>query len=194
MTGCPKCRGRALSPVILDENLPAKGCKACGGVLLDLLAYRLWADRKGVDSVESGATSATGVATNAMSSAASAQEVADTTQAIPCPNCTAVMTKFRVVASAGNKLDYCPQCDEVWLDSGEWQQLEDLGLRRSLGSVFTEPWQRHVRAEISEKMHESRLREWFGADYDRVADFRAWAQAHPSYEKILAWLRDRGGA
>ena len=101
------------------------------------------------------------------------------------------MTKFRVNASAENKLDFCAHCDEVWLDSGEWQQLEDLGLRRSLGSIFTDPWQQHIRAEASGRAHESWLREQFGEDFERIARFRSWVREHPQREKILAWLTDR---
>ena len=177
MTSCPKCRGRALSPTWLAEGLSAKGCQACGGTLVDLLAYRAWAHQKGVDTVSAG--SASGVA------------IDDTKQAIPCPNCDAVMTKFRLAASADNKVDFCSNCDEVWLDGGEWQQLEDLGLRQNLGSVFTEPWQRHVRAGIADQAHESLLRERFGGDFGRIAEFRAWVVQHPEYERIMAWLRDR---
>lgn len=165
---------------MLADGLSAKGCAACGGALIDLLAYRAWADQKGIDAVTANTTGGA--------------DVEDTKHAISCPNCSAVMTKFRLDASADNKLDFCAQCDEVWLDSGEWQQLENLGLRKSLGAVFTEPWQHHIRAEILQHAHESWLREQFGDDFDRVADFRAWVQEHPQYEKILAWLRNRSSA
>lgn len=178
MASCPKCKNRSLSPTLLADGLPAKACKACGGTLVDLLAYRAWAEQSGIDA--------------ANSSGRSEAEVDDTSQAISCPHCGAVMTKFRLSASAANRLDFCSNCDEAWLDRGEWKQLEDMGLRRSLGSVFTEPWQRHVREEIAEHSRESALRQRFGADFERISEFRSWAQGHPRYEFILAWLRDRG--
>lgn len=178
MANCPKCSGRKLSPTLLADGLSSKVCASCGGVLVDLLAYRAWADQAGLDSAGAGTPGAV--------------EIDDTRQAISCPNCSAIMTKFRLAATADNKLDFCGNCDEVWLDGGEWQQLDDLGLRESLGSVFTEPWQRRVGAEIAEQSRESVLRRRFGEDFERIAEIRAWIQAHPQYDHILPWLGDRG--
>lgn len=180
MARCPKC-SRPFSPTLLAEGLSAKGCKSCGGALVDLLAYRAWAERAGIDA-------------STDTKSGSAVAVDDTSQAISCPNCSAVMIKYRLSASADNKLDFCANCDEVWLDAGEWNQLADLGLRRTLGAVFTAPWQRHLREEIAERSRESLLRERFGGDFERISEIRAWIQGHPQCEYILAWLRDRGDA
>lgn len=176
MATCPKC-SRTFSPTLLAEGLSAKGCKTCGGALVDLLAYRAWAERAGIEAARRNDT---------------ATVIDDTSQAIACPNCSAIMTKYRLSAAADNKLDFCANCDEVWLDGGEWSQLEDLGLRRKLGAVFTEPWQKRLREEMAEDSRESVLRERFGEDYERIAEIRAWIRAHPQYEYILAWLGDRG--
>ena len=178
MASCPRCRGRSLSPTLLAEGLPAKGCKSCGGVLLDLLSYRAWADQAGIDAA-------------ARNESRSSVQSDDTSHAISCPNCSAVMTKVRVSASMDNKLDFCANCDEVWLDGGEWKQLQDLGLRKSLGAVFTEPWQRRVRKEIAEHKREELLRRRFGEDFARLAEIRKLVQEHPQYEHILAWFGDR---
>ena len=180
MATCPKC-SRTFSPTLLAEGLSAKGCKSCGGALVDLLAYRAWADRAGIEA-------------DTQNEGAAAVEIDDTRQAISCPNCSAVMTKYRLSASADNKLDFCANCDEVWLDGGEWNQLQNLGLRRTLGAVFTEPWQRRLRREMAEDSRESVLRRRFGADFERISEFREWVQEHPQYERILAWLRDRSDA
>lgn len=179
MADCPRCRGRALAPTLLAAGLSAKGCSNCGGALVDLLAYRAWAEHAGAGEPGSGANTSI--------------EIDDTGAAISCPNCSAIMTKFRPAASAANKLDFCSNCDEVWLDAGEWKQLEDLGLREKLGTVFTEPWQRHVREELAELSREAVLRRRFGSDFERIADVRKWVLNHPQREYILAWLADRRG-
>ena len=174
MTACPKCEEAELSPTLLAAGLSARACGSCEGALVDLLAYRAWSDQAGIDGAQ----------------ASDSVEIDDTRQAISCPNCSAVMTKFRLAAAADNRLDFCAHCDAAWLDGGEWQQLENLGLRRQLGSVFTQPWQRRIREEISGQSREEVLRQRFGQDYDRIAEIRDWVQRHPQYEYILAWLGD----
>lgn len=176
MASCPKCNYQTLSPTLLAEGLSAKACGSCSGALVDLLAYRAWADRAGIDITDD--------------SHLRTVETDDTSEAILCPNCSAIMTKFRFSAETENRLDFCANCDAVWLDAGEWNQLQDLGLRERLGSVFTEPWQRHVREEIAEDKREALLRRRFGEDFARLSEMREWVQAHPKYESIMAWLRD----
>ena len=38
------------------------------------------------------------------------------------------MSKYRINADKTNRLDYCPHCEEIWLDDGEWQLVEGLVL------------------------------------------------------------------
>lgn len=177
MSDCPKCSKRALTPTLLAPGLSAKGCHSCSGVLVDLLSYRAWADQKGIDSVEDVS--------------ATVREIEDTENAISCPNCSSVMIKYRLSKSADNMLDFCERCDVTWLDGGEWGQLSDVGLQHSLGTVFTEPWQRKVRSELSQQIRESVLRERFGQDYERLKEFRDWLHSHPKFESILAWIGNR---
>jgi Zn-finger nucleic acid-binding protein len=178
MASCPKCQTPTLMPTMLSGGLSVKGCSRCGGVLVDLLAYRAWADQRGIDV--------------AGAPRPSAGLVDDTSRAIACPNCAAVMIKYRIASEAGNKLDYCANCDEVWLDGGEWQQLEDLGLQLNLGTLLTEPWQRRVRHEAAARTRDARLREQLGADFARIAEFREWLNRHPQRARIAAWLADPG--
>ncbi|MEM9056547.1 MAG: hypothetical protein AAGD86_03670 [Pseudomonadota bacterium] len=102
------------------------------------------------------------------------------------------MTKFRVSPEAENRLDYCGMCDAAWLDGGEWNQLEDMGLRANLGSVFSEPWQRRLREADVSRLNESTLRERFGADYDRIVNFKRWLQGRPDRQEILGWIAAPG--
>ena len=180
MANCPKCPNRSLSPTLLAPGLSAKGCQSCRGTLVDLLAYRAWAEQSGIDAAEV--------------SSASSIKIEDTSQAIACPHCGSVMIKYRVSASAKNRLDFCARCDKAWLDGGEWTQLHDLGIRENLGSVFTEPWQRRVHSDLAEQSKEAMLRQKLGEEFGRLAELRAWLQNHPDREYILAWLASRGAA
>jgi len=180
MSACPKCSVRKLVPTLLAPGLPSKSCHSCGGVLVDLLSYRAWADQRGIDSVEN--------------KSAAAREIEDTENAVACPNCSSVMVKYRMSKTTNNRLDFCEKCDVTWLDGGEWDQLSDVGLQHSLGTVFTQPWQRKIRQELAEQLREEVLRQRFGEDYERIKEFRSWVQDHPKYELILAWLGNRENA
>ncbi len=178
MASCPKCPTKVLSPTLLAAGLSAKGCRSCHGVLLDLLSYRAWSDLSGIDTVDSN-------------DKGSEVEVDDTRQAIVCPNCGALMTKYKISSEIDNKLDYCANCDEAWLDGSEWAQLADMGLRMNLGTIFTEPWQRRVRTDSAESNQEALRQEKYGEDYEKIIQFRDWLSAHPHREAILAILAHR---
>ena len=174
MATCPKCDDRLLLPTVLTAGLSARGCHSCSGALLDLVGYRAWADQRGIDaaSTEGGRD----------------VSIDDTTKAVLCPNCTRIMTKFRVAPDAENRIDHCGACDAAWLDGGEWTQLENMGLRENLGSVFSEPWQRRLREADTWRMNDETLRERFGEDYDRIVDFKYWLQGRPDRQEILGWI------
>ena len=113
----------------------------------------------------------------------------DSTGAKKCPKCRSLMSKYRVTADKANRLDYCPHCEEIWLDEGEWQLVEGLVLAGDFTKVFTQAWQYAVRSGITTAMEEQRLREMLGGDYERVAQFAEWLQAQPAKQEILEFVR-----
>ncbi len=117
----------------------------------------------------------------------------DSIGAKKCPKCRSLMSKYRVTADKTNRLDYCPHCEEIWLDEGEWQLVEGLVLAGDFTKVFTQAWQYAVRAGLSSAMEEQRLRELLGNDYERVVQFASWLQAQPAKNEILARLLRRPG-
>ncbi len=72
------------------------------------------------------------------------------------------MSKYRINADKTNRLDYCPHCEEIWLDDGEWQLVEGLVLAGDFTKVFTQAWQYAVRSGVTSAMEEQRLREIAG--------------------------------
>jgi Zn-finger nucleic acid-binding protein len=115
----------------------------------------------------------------------------DSIGAKKCPKCRSVMSKYRINAEKTNRLDYCPHCEEIWLDEGEWQLVEGLVLAGEFTRVFTQAWQYAVRSTVTGVMEEQRLRESLGGDYDRVVQFAEWLQAQPAKQEILARLTRR---
>ncbi len=176
MANCPQCENSPLVHTLLAEDLAGYSCGKCLGTLVSLVAYRAWRER-----AARGALSDTGPA-------AMDTEPPDSIGAKKCPKCRSVMSKYRISSDKPNRLDYCPHCEEVWLDDGEWQLVESLVNAGELTRVFTQAWQYSIRTGVSQAMEEQRLRELLGNDYARVGEFAAWLQSQPAKAEILARL------
>jgi Zn-finger nucleic acid-binding protein len=179
MALCPQCDDSVLVHTMLTENLAAYSCGKCFGTLVSLVAYRAWRDH-----------AAHGALANSVP-AVMDTDPPDSTGAKKCPKCRSLMSKYRISSEKTNRLDYCPHCEEVWLDEGEWQLVEGLVNAGELTRVFTQAWQYAVRAGLSQAMEEQRLRELLGADYERVAEFAEWLQKQDAKQEILARLAQR---
>jgi Zn-finger nucleic acid-binding protein len=179
MALCPQCDASVLVHTMLTENLAAYSCGKCLGTLVSLVAYRAWRDHAARGEIAQTGTAAMDV------------DPPDSIGAKKCPKCRSLMSKYRISSEKTNRLDYCPHCEEIWLDDGEWQLVESLVNTGELTRVFTQAWQYAVRAGISSAMEEERLRELLGADYTRVADFAEWLQSQPARQEILARISRR---
>jgi len=177
MALCPQCDHSVLVHTLLTDNLAGYSCGKCLGTLVSLVAYRAWREHGA-----RGPIAATPAATPDF-------EAADSTGAKKCPKCRSLMSKYRISAAKTNRLDYCPHCEEIWLDDGEWQLVEGLVMAGEFTRVFTQTWQYAVRANITGAMEQQRLRDLLGADYERVAQFAAWLEAQPAKQEILALFR-----
>lgn len=179
MAQCPQCADSTLVHAMLEPNLAAYSCGKCLGTLVSLAAYRAWRESTGRERLP------------VVPAAVPDTDAADSIAAKKCPKCRSLMSKYRISAEKTNRLDYCPHCDEVWLDDGEWRLVEGLALSGDFARVFTQAWQNTVRGEITEAMEAERLRGLLGADYARVEELRDWIQAHPRRLEILARLSRR---
>ena len=118
--------------------------------------------------------------------------VAETSGAITCPKCARFMSKFRIGAGVGNRLDLCSHCGEFWLDAGEWALLGALELRGRLPAIFSQPWQLGLREREAAEARQQRLLDTLGAeDLARVQDFARWLKSHPQRALIRRQL-DQG--
>lgn len=179
MAQCPQCVASPLVHTMLAENLAALGCGKCFGTLLSLVTYRAWREHR----VHEGLP--------AMPAAVPDVDAPDSMAAKACPKCRSLMSKYRITAEKTNRLDYCPHCEEIWLDDGEWQLVEGLVASGEFARVFTQAWQHAVRGEVTSAMEERRLRELLGHDYERVTSFGEWLGHQPARLEILARLSRR---
>ncbi len=159
---------------MLNDNLAAYSCGNCLGTLVSLVAYRAWRERAARDSLR------------AMPTAEPDVTPSDSIGAKKCPKCRSVMLKYRITSGKSNRLDYCPHCEEIWLDDGEWELVESLVTAGDFAKVFTQAWQYAVRAGVTSAMEEQRLREMLGGDFERVAEFARWLETQPAKAEILA--------
>jgi len=176
MAQCPQCEHSVLVHTLLTENLAGYSCGKCLGTLVSLVAYRVWREGPARGTLRS------------MPAAVSDADAADSTGAKKCPKCRSLMSKYRINAEKANRLDYCPHCEEIWLDDGEWELVEGLVASGEFAKVFTQAWQHAVRTGVTDAMQEQRLRELLGADYDRVNEFADWLRDQPARQEILARL------
>jgi len=163
-----------LTPTKIDTGLPARECRACGGILIDLLSYRAWAEHYtpiGIHSKDE------------------LIEAEDTSKALTCPKCSKLMLKFRVSGNTKNKIDVCSNCDEAWLDHGEWELLGALSLQDKLTKIFTDPWQMNIRKSESEAAYLKRFQEALGeADFKRLSETKEWIDEHSKKADLIRFL------
>lgn len=173
---CPVCTTTELRPTMIEDLLPSMGCERCKGALVALLYYRHWAEHHKPAPETAAPTTISEVP-------------ADSTNALRCPKCERIMTKYRLSGTIANRLDVCNLCDEAWLDGGEWELLEQLQLSDKLPAVFTDSWQRKLRKEGSERMRQDILRRTVGdSDAGKVESIRSWLNEHPLKSTILTYL------
>jgi Zn-finger nucleic acid-binding protein len=163
---------------MLTEGLAGYSCGKCLGTLVSLVAYRAWRERTGGHETPPAPAIADAVP-------------ADSVGAKKCPKCRSLMSKYRISSEKANRLDYCPNCEEIWLDDGEWQLVESLVVSGEFTKVFTQAWQYAVRAGVTDAMAEQRLRELLGPDYERFTEFARWLDAQPAKQEIVAQLARR---
>jgi len=179
MAQCPQCVDSPLVHAMLTEDLAGYSCGKCLGTLVSLVSYRAWRDRVGPHALPAAAP------------AVAEDGAADSIGAKSCPKCRSLMSKYRISAERANRLDYCPHCEEIWLDEGEWRLVESLVASGEFSKVFTQAWQYAVRAGVTGAMEEQRLRDLLGADYDRFSEFARWLANQPARQEILAQLARR---
>ena len=125
---CPKCKGYHLKPQKLDNGLVALSCDNCNGALLSIVQFIQWrATQKSSDVQSSGIC-----------------EIDETSQLLHCLKCAGFMTKYKISNQTHNRLDLCFRCYETWIDSGEWQLLQQLDLYQRLDDIFSDQWQNHL--------------------------------------------------
>lgn len=174
---CPRCKDLELKATKLEDGLPVHGCESCGGSIVSLLYYRDWAERTINNHVET------------QNPNIEIHEESDAQEALTCPKCTRLMTKYSISGLIKNRVDLCASCDEAWIDGGEWELLKSLKLSKKIPAVFTDAWQRKVRKEVGENKLKERFTKIIGVeDMLKADEIRSWLNGHAKKTEILFYL------
>jgi len=182
---CPQCKGYSLEPKELEPGLVAGACDKCDGTLISLMNYRYWADQL----IPSDSGREPQVSDQVLLGENEIKEVEDTSQAQVCPKCSKLMTKFQIGLMTSNRIDMCNNCDEAWLDKGEWKLLKQLDLAEKLPKIFTEAWQRNIRLQRQAILQKERYSALLGEeDFEKLEEFKQWLVKHPEREQMKQYL------
>lgn len=171
---CSSCGTGRLEPSYFEGLFACHSCSDCGGDLILLGDFLRWQEL----NPESDLIASTDV------------EVAleETSKAMICPLSGTIMTKYRISADTEHRLDLSPTINAVWLDKGEWSLLKEQGLANKLNSIFTEHWQREIRAtESSEVISELNERR-FGEHYPQIKAFKKLIAGMENRSEVIAYL------
>ncbi|VUD69363.1 hypothetical protein TDB9533_04730 [Thalassocella blandensis] len=173
---CPTCSKEDLQPAEIEKGLIGAGCQNCHGVLISLIQYRYWLDHFQPSDDQIITEQGNNLAI-------------DSKGAKLCPKCSKLMTKFKIDASSENRIELCGHCDEAWLDGGEWQLLKQLDMQDHLPELFTDAWQKKIRAERQHAHWQKHYTELLGEDaFAKVDAFKQWLDQHPKSSEIKHYL------
>jgi Zn-finger nucleic acid-binding protein len=158
------------------DGLPAQRCPQCRAVVLALEDYLPWIERHYSDRPAPAPSPLPGRET--------------LSKARLCPSCQRVMARYRTGDANSFWLDFCPACGLVWLDAGEWEQLEQSGLASYLDIILTERWQKDVQSRRTGSFRDDLLRARFGAEFPEIQRVRDWLSRQPRRRDILAYLSE----
>jgi Zn-finger nucleic acid-binding protein len=111
MARCPVCK--VLMDHVTYEGVPTHNCGSCGGYWLTRIGMRMILARREVAMPEAVEEKMLDLA-----------RTSDTQRELRCPTCERPMVKKLFDERAGPRLDFCRQCDGVWLDRAELEACQ----------------------------------------------------------------------
>lgn len=171
---CSSCRTGNLEASYFEGLFACHTCSDCEGDLILLGDFLRWQEL----NPESCLDGQSGIEVVAE----------ETTRAMICPLSGTLMTKYRISADSEHRLDLSPSINAVWLDKGEWNLLKAKGLTNKLNEIFTNHWQRGIRANETAEMLEDLYVQRFGEDYDKVKAFKGVIKGMRNRSEVIAYL------
>ncbi len=182
MAKCPVCKNVVLKLSNLEDSLPVRQCRSCGGYWLRANDYARWLKSQTPGSFEEEKTK----------EASTRFPVAESNQTAICPDCGHFLRKYKISAKVDFHLDRCNNCNGVWLDKNEWEALKAGDLHDEINQIFTAPWQQNIQNKtITSKLDAMYLQRFGESDYQKIKEIRAWLQGNPNRNYLMAFLLDK---
>lgn len=171
---CSSCRTGRLEASYFEGLFACHSCSDCGGDLILLGDFLRWQELNPESCFDAEAD----------------VEVAaeETTRAMICPLSGTLMTKYRISADTEHRLDLSPSINAIWLDKGEWGLLKEQGLANKLSEIFTNHWQRGIRASETAEMLEDMYARKFGENYSQIKAFKSVVDGMDNRSEVVAYL------
>lgn len=113
---CPRCADHPALEQLIRKGVEFFGCKSCRGILLEKRSVL-----KVVLTIRRPDPQVTAEAYDYFNALVAAAEFTSSRQAsMSCPHCKYDMYETE---NRGVRLDFCMNCQSVWFDSGELQQI-----------------------------------------------------------------------
>jgi Zn-finger nucleic acid-binding protein len=113
---CPRCNGSVLEPMS-KKGLDFHGCRACRGLLLEKAAREKLVVLVRSEREKKNPGLKAGDYFNGL---VNASEFSPSNKAMPCPRCKYNMYE---IDNRDLTLDFCLNCQAIWFDAGELQQV-----------------------------------------------------------------------
>ncbi|EEF62285.1 zf-TFIIB domain-containing protein [Pedosphaera parvula] len=176
---CPVCQTRTLATHSLDQDLASWRCDSCQGQWINSFQFSKWIEQHRFGHRVEGPVQTFELASN------------ETKSAKVCPECSRIMTKFKVGNSLPFSLDRCGNCGGIWFDKNEWEMLQGSNLRDEIHLIFSAAWQHRVRHEEQVRHLEELFKERVGeADFAEIKRIREWLKKHPHRQELYGYLNN----
>lgn len=179
---CPNCADGVKLKLTREENSPlTQVCDQCHGSWIPWNDYYGWLERR-TESLE------------VKEEFDKTLELHDSDAARICPECSVILSRYRIGHGIPFRVDYCRRCNGVWFDENEWAVIRSKSLHDKVNRFFTRAWQNEVRATEAARKRDADFRDRLGDEgYRLVAGFKDWLDGREDKGAVIAFLTEVPG-
>lgn len=175
---CPVCRSISLESTELETGLRSYHCGGCNGNWIRFQDYDEWKRNHTEFEIKPPLPGQCGLEY-------------DFKKPCLCPDCGAIIIKYKISSKIPFSIDHCSSCNGAWLDCNEWETLVQNNLYQQMNEFFTEPWQDQLKKDMTVLRFEEHYRNKFGeAEYEKLKGVREWVQASKLRSEMIAFITD----
>ena len=179
---CPTCPGETHLKITRPDDSPLSNvCGSCHGAWISWNDYYRWLESRTEALVEGDDFE-------------KKFDLHDSDQARLCPECSVILSRYRIGHGVPFRLDYCRRCNGVWFDANEWAVIRSKNLPDKVNRFFTAAWQNDLRRGERAERRKNELRDRLGDDGHRlVVGFKDWLKKQKHKGAVIAFLNEAPG-